>query len=416
MRLEVLADNKGAVVYVLNRPEVYIGSAETNDIVISSPEISKKHLKLIITDDQKCFVIDQGSTNGSFLSDERLVPGRREEFVLLTSLRLGDKVLLTLLDKDTGETPDLPLRDRFVEEKKIEVPLEDRTRVISLKTLQKTKTEKVKKKRLKQLEKELKKKKQVRKDKSTLNQAILSAGLVIVLGFGAMKLLELNKKRRARKTIVSTLNDTRLFVDEAIESADDTGANLISDTLLIPVSEINRHFTDAGCVGDEENFFCKRMPRGSLRKNGVVNINGQIAIYLEQREWMAKALELVSFHSSLNPTVGVRKEADDLSDEEPSAEKASGSDASVDLLNRIAFLVFLKTHLKDAIPPEIQEKNLYFVFYDHAGSEVEVKSVMAIKGVFVPRLVSRFSEDYFKFSKYNPYNIIPRLDRFYRTY
>jgi pSer/pThr/pTyr-binding forkhead associated (FHA) protein len=79
MRLEVLEDKNGAVIYVLNRPEIYIGSTENNDIVIPATEVSKKHLKLIITDDKKCFVIDQRSTNGSFINDERLVPGKREE-------------------------------------------------------------------------------------------------------------------------------------------------------------------------------------------------------------------------------------------------------------------------------------------------------------------------------------------------
>ncbi|MFL5783225.1 MAG: FHA domain-containing protein, partial [Bacteriovoracaceae bacterium] len=64
MRLEVLTEAKGGAIYVLNRPEIYIGSSENNDIVITAGEISKKHAKLIVTDDNKCFIIDQGSTNG----------------------------------------------------------------------------------------------------------------------------------------------------------------------------------------------------------------------------------------------------------------------------------------------------------------------------------------------------------------
>ena len=240
MRLEVLADNRNPVIYVLNRPEIYIGSLESNDIAIHSSEISKKHLKLIITDDGKCFVIDQGSTNGSFIDDERLVPGKREEFKLLTSMRLGDKVLLTLLDKDRGDFPELPLREQFVEENNVRISDEDKTRVISLKTLQKTKTEKVKKKRLKKLEKEIKKKKRARKDKETINRALITALVIIGLGWGAMKFV--SSKRKARATIVSQIKETQIRIDDSIESLEENIAeNLIPKDQLIKIEDIAKH-------------------------------------------------------------------------------------------------------------------------------------------------------------------------------
>lgn len=430
MRLEVLADNKGAVIYVLNRPEIYIGSTESNDIVIASHEISKKHLKLIVTDDQKCFVIDQGSTNGTFINDEQIIPGRREEFKLNTSIRLGDKVLLTLLGKDKGELPEIPLRDQFVEEKKIQVAEEDKTRVISLKTLQKTKTEKVRKKRIKKLEKQLTKKKQVRKDKATLNKAIVSALLVFGLAWGAMKLWDLGKKRKARRTVVAQMKETQIMIDDTLESLEENvSEGQIEQATLLSFADISKHAGDVNCSLPEESYFCKRIPVGSRKKNGAININGQLVIYLEQDEWIDKAKLLVEFYTDLNKkdapkpeseaTKATNKRLEGQNDESVSdtpavTEATNDKEVSREMLHRIAYMVFLKQNLWRKIPDEIQEYNLYFAFY--SGSEMEIESVLAIRARNLPKVTSRFTEDFFRFKKYNPYKILTRLDRFYKIY
>ena len=428
MRLEVLADNKVAVIYVLNRPEIYIGSHENNDIVIPLSEISKKHLKLLITDDGKCFAIDQGSTNGSFINDERLVPGKREDFPILTSMRLGDKVLLTLLDKDNGNLPVLPLREQFVEENKVRLADEDKTRVISLKTLQKTKTEKVKKKRLKKLEKELKKKKESRKDKATINRAVITALVIMGLGWGAMKFVAHNRKKN-RTTIIAKIKETQIMIDDSLESVEDNVADiLIPQQELIPIADIARHTEDISCSLPDEAFFCKRMPRGSKNKNGAINLNGQIVIYLEQKEWIAKAQSLVSLHAELNlnpkdtaaeseKLIANRMENAGMETGvvTPKAE-ATGGEVSIDTLNRIAFLQYLKTHLSIPMPIEMQEKNLYIVFYSHVGTSMDIDSVTAIKASYVTQVNLRYTVDFFRFRKYDPYRIIKKLDRYYRLY
>ncbi len=434
MRLEVLADNKGAVIYVLNRPEIYIGSTENNDIVIPALEVSKKHLKLIITDDKKCFVIDQGSTNGSFINDERLVPGKREEFKMHSSIRLGSEVLLTLLDKDKGELPELPLREQFVEEKKMVIADEDKTRVISLKSLQKVKTEKVRKKRLKTLEAKLKKKKTIRKDKATVNRAIMTALVIMGGTFAAMKIWDLQKERKARRTIVGQIKETQMLIDDEIESFDENVTDLkIPDDLLIPVAEITKHVEDVNCSLQEELFFCKRMPRGSKNKNGAVNINGQLVLYVEQKEWLEKAQSLAVAYAATNipsdekvlteqDKIAAKRIENEKLDEEgeetpkeeiPPAENELGS---IENLNRIATLSYLKTHLWSPLPQEFQTYNLYIVLYSHAGSELEIESVMAIRASLLGQVNLRYSEDYFKSSKFNPIKILKKLDRYYKMY
>lgn len=430
MRLEVLADNKVAVIYVLNRTEIYIGSSENNDIVITSSEISKKHLKLTLTEDGKCFAVDQGSTNGSFINDERLIPGKREEFQILTSMRLGDKVLLTLLDKDNGSLPVLPLREQFVEENKQIIADEDKTRVISLKTLQKTKTEKVKKKRLKKLEKDLKKKKQVRKDKATINRALITAMVIMGIGWGAMKFVGHKRNKKNRTTIVAQIKETQIMIDDSLESVEETVTDiLIPQDKLVPIADIAKHAEDVNCSLPDEAFFCKRMPRGSRKKNGALNLNGQIVIYLEHKEWIAKAQSLVALHSELNlqkpseATIDREKPVIDRLENEgledaPKAplDSSAGEVVSIETLNRIAFLSYLKTYLSTQIPLEIQEQNLYIVFYSHAGTAMDIESVTAIKGIYVKQVNSRYTEDFFRFKKYDPYQIIKKLDRYFKSY
>ncbi len=439
MRLEVLADNtSGAVIYVLNRPEIYIGSTENNDIVIPANEVSKKHLKLTITDDKKCFVTDQGSTNGSFINDERLIPGKREEFKMFSSIRLGEQVLLTLLDKDKGVIPELPLREQFVEEKKLVIADEDKTRVISLKSLLKVKTEKVRKKSLKTLEAKLKKKKVVRKDKATLNRAIITAMVIIGGTFAIMKTWDLAKARKARRTIIGQMKETQLLVDEEIESFDESAADLkIPEVLLLPIAEISRHVEDVNCSLPEELYFCKRMPRGSRKKNGAVNINGQLVLYIEQKEWLDRAQGLVATYMQNNApsdekvlteqdkVAAQRVEGQTEEDEGPKA----GSDeaktepltlneemSSIENLNKVATLSFMKTWLGKPIPQDFQDYNVYFVLYSHVGSEIGIQNVLAIRASVVGQVNVRYTEDFFKSKKFNPMKIIKKLDRFYKIY
>lgn len=425
MRLEILTENKDPVIYVLNRPEIYIGSNESNDIVISSTEISKKHLKLIITDEGKCFAIDQGSTNGSFINDVRLIPGKREEFQLLNSMRLGDKVLLTLLDKEKGgDFPELPLREQFAEENKVKIADEDKTRIISLKTLQKTKTEKVKKKRLKKLEKELKKKKRAREDKATVNRALITAMVIVALGWGAMKFVSSKRKKKNNATVVSQMKETQIMIDDSLESIEENIADvLIENSELLSIADISKHAEDVNCSLPDEIFFCKRMPRGNSKKNGAINLNGQVVIYLEQKEWLAKAQALVASHAELNSSqkpVIESSRVEDAMSEEPSSSAAPAPEetgnASMDILNRIAFLSYLKKHLSTVIPPEIRATNVYVAFYTSIGGTMNIESVSAIKGQHIRRLNARYTEDFFRFKKYDPYRIIKKLDRFYKTY
>lgn len=109
MRIEVLIGSEDPVIHPLKMPKMLIGSSESCDVVVSSDGISRKHL-LIQSDGDQFFVTDQGSTNGSFINEERLVPGKRVEFTSFFPVRLGENVLISLLSDDEGfDAPSEPM-------------------------------------------------------------------------------------------------------------------------------------------------------------------------------------------------------------------------------------------------------------------------------------------------------------------
>lgn len=129
MRLEVLVDQQEPLIFPLNKEKIVIGSGENCDIVLETDGISRKHV-IIYCGEDDFYVVDQGSTNGTFINEERLVPGKRVEFTSFFPVRMGFNVLLTLLSDE--ETNDLALSG--FNEKAIEKPVEpepERTRVIN---------------------------------------------------------------------------------------------------------------------------------------------------------------------------------------------------------------------------------------------------------------------------------------------
>ena len=83
--------------YILNGPQkgkshelsedsVHLGRSSVNDIQINDKSVSRMHLK-IVSKDNKHFAIDLGSANGTFVEDERLIPG--QEFELRDGVPIG---------------------------------------------------------------------------------------------------------------------------------------------------------------------------------------------------------------------------------------------------------------------------------------------------------------------------------------
>ncbi len=99
--------------YQIERQELIIGSSTQCDVVLARPEISRRHLSLLIRGDT-FFVIDHNSTNGTFLNEEKIEPGQKVEWQKQTPMRLATGVIMTLVEDAADEVSMFqgPVRER----------------------------------------------------------------------------------------------------------------------------------------------------------------------------------------------------------------------------------------------------------------------------------------------------------------
>lgn len=103
MRIEITRGHEARKTYYqIDRPDLIIGSSTQSHVVIPSTEISRRHLTLQERGG-RFFIIDHGSTNGTFLNEERLEAGQKLEWRPYEPLRLATQVMLTLVDDEVGD-------------------------------------------------------------------------------------------------------------------------------------------------------------------------------------------------------------------------------------------------------------------------------------------------------------------------
>ncbi len=90
--------------FPLEQEEILLGRDLANDITIGDPEVSRRHGRIFMQDDNT-FVEDLGSTNGTFLNGERISSPKQ--------LRIGDVITLgeniVLVFEETSFDPDVTL-------------------------------------------------------------------------------------------------------------------------------------------------------------------------------------------------------------------------------------------------------------------------------------------------------------------
>jgi pSer/pThr/pTyr-binding forkhead associated (FHA) protein len=352
MILAVEVHSKKPVLYVLNKDELYVGSHVSNDVVIESREISRKHLKVVVKED-RCFVVDQGSTNGTYLNDEKLPPGKREEFLPSTTIRLADRVFLTLIDES------MPVPDAgspVTKETSIIRSIDERTRIISLKDLEAAKAKSQKKQE--EANRKVINKTSFYKEKNRtrqLNRVFLTGSLmlsmIIVMEHYSHAIPNkykfwLNPAKRVM--LMMTTEDP----DELIE-----GGFMIPESRLLGRVEVKDLLVDNHCAvaaveTGELSKFCQRLPEMKVRPNLVVEYGNIVLFYIKQ---------------------------------------TSDKDFLGRFDARTAFLNFLKDSLDDSMDPLDYRKDFYVVHYYVEDEQIQLKSVSAVKGSVVPALARKYS-------------------------
>jgi pilus assembly protein CpaF len=59
--------------FTFRKPEIVVGRLRSNDIILPKRNISKRHAKLELTDDNRILLVDNGSTNGCYLNGKKVL-------------------------------------------------------------------------------------------------------------------------------------------------------------------------------------------------------------------------------------------------------------------------------------------------------------------------------------------------------
>jgi hypothetical protein len=102
--------------FPLEQEEILLGRDLANDITIGDPEVSRRHARFFMRDDN-VFVEDLGSTNGTFLNGERI--SSPKQLRVGDVITLGENVVLVFeklsVDLDaTTVTPQTPYEEELV--------------------------------------------------------------------------------------------------------------------------------------------------------------------------------------------------------------------------------------------------------------------------------------------------------------
>lgn len=270
MYIKVAVSGNNPVIYRLSRAEVLIGSAPTCHIIIPHPSISKKHVK-IIRDEATWYAVDQGSTNGTHLDEEQLVPGKRMDLTTEGELRLGDKVFLSLVEiaQDALELNN-PAEQTEAIQKTVSSD-QDKTRVISLDDLKKAKATVVKNKQREVKKAKIQEKKVKQKESKKFSNLIMITAFVVFAGYAGSNWWKKHKNEFINKETVVKKVATKYKGDDEIDS-DLEGFRIRRTTLLSRNLVIDYFNKYKECIQEEVRDFCL---------NGIISQRGNGAQFIK---------------------------------------------------------------------------------------------------------------------------------------
>jgi pSer/pThr/pTyr-binding forkhead associated (FHA) protein len=260
--LEITSGSDDAKIYSLEKSSYSIGSQPNADIYIQDHELSRKHLVLTI-EMGICFISDLGSTNGTFLNDQRLEPGQKVEFPEFAHVRLGSRVLMSLSHENTraGGPSTFTVNTDY--------NVEDRTRVISLSALDSARTADLVKKK-----EAVKKTRKVVKKKKKSYEWLSSALLFILIG-GAF----LSYQRFFKEVEVPLAADT--VTPPSRKTVVSIPSKHVEQKKLISRSTLEEFFPQPKCATIEESVLCKFFQPSQDERFGVKQFDSFFLIFID---------------------------------------------------------------------------------------------------------------------------------------
>jgi pSer/pThr/pTyr-binding forkhead associated (FHA) protein len=387
MRLEILIDKNAPVIYPLNGPKVVLGSSEKSDIVIPVLGVSRKHVCILIEGDQHS-VVDLGSTNGSFINENRLIPGKKTEFTTFFPLRLGTNVLVTLVAEEDYEIKmnlQAPLRTGKSDDS-------SKTRIISLKELNKTKTEKLinirDEKRAESLgngqKKVLKKKKF-----NFVPLVILSFLLVVaVFNFSQVKKEESGDYEEVGKII-------RSFDDHSSVKVPETSKNLIPENELPSRDYFTKLQFEMKCISDVEKVFCSYLPGINSPNLGVTQVGLSLYALVDGTNFINASRD---FFSKINKDTATFQVTDEL------------------IADTAVYMYLMSALKKDLDVTPYNDMNLFVGLFEKIDNKDHLFRTFALKPKVMNDLRPNLVERNLVFLKSNGESALSLTKNYYRTF
>jgi hypothetical protein len=358
MRIEILVDNEEPQIYPLDKPKVVVGSHEACDIVISHKSISRKHC-IITEKDDKYFVSDQGSTNGSYIDEHRLVPGNAAEFSSFFPVRLGDNVLMSLLSDE--EAQDLGGDTDFTPQNASGPVKDESTKMISLNDLQKSSTSGLVQKRTDTVTKRktVKKPVPVKKKSAASNMLMGVIGLLIIAAAAFYQYMN----RPESKVAITQKKVAKVVVDNRPIARIEEG-NLPTAESILAVAK------NPKCSTDLEKNLCITLPLIYQEMWGTILMDKTVLILANGVKYLEDAKAYVKI---------------------PNTIEQGGTLAESNAYKSDLHLVALMLWIKDNIPLEVKKidglnnQSLTIAFVDI----VQDPPVFVSAAVFVPESLFR---------------------------
>lgn len=360
MRIEILVGSEDPIILPLKSSKFTIGSGDTCDFKLEASGISRKHL-VISSEGDQFFVIDQGSTNGTFINEERLVPGKKTEFTSFFPVRLGDNVLVSLLSDEEDMDYSIPTpREKTSPNLNVKAERNDSTTVIKLNDLKKASTEKLvlERNQKRDIRKAKKTPPKPEKKKSIGLVPLICILLIAVAGY-------YNFFSKSDENSKETVNVVGKVVElEKVEQK----PKEVSDA--IPLDDLPKHqaysnlLNDIKCATDLEKYLCNTIPGANQGQWGVGQTGLTFKAVVDGAYYLHEARQFII----------------------PPKEVTPESTAAYErLVNKTAAYIFFMRKLPMLDEAVLGENKIAVGFFDVKGSEPILKFAVG----FYPKIFNR---------------------------
>ena len=345
MKIEVSIDGQSSYIQTLDKSSALIGASPEADIQIMAKGTSRRHLLLEIEGDN-LFVTDLGSKNGTYLFDQKLIPGKKTEWATFIPLRLGDNVLISFLSGDsTQDTYEQPITSSLAD-------YNDFTQAINLNDLRRIKTE------------DLIKKNQTKEIYSLYGNKKFSPWILypvaLIILFIAFEF--------APSSLVEEFDSTSSITPRVKSKPNSLQASIPKDELK-PKEILEKALTEMRCTSILEKLLCDNLHGMDKDKFGVVQTGNTLMILVDGTIFIEQAKKLIQEY---------------------------GHQTTPEEEQKVAAMLYIKSAIPEGINiKDLVEKNLAFGFFTTKESDkpalefamtMRGESLSTLKGLLVDGL------------------------------